>query len=42
MNMFWCFGFFFFQPNEERNLLEEAKGFEPSGVMASQVSVTTK
>ncbi|NXL90555.1 COPB2 protein, partial [Alectura lathami] len=23
-------------PNEERNLLEEAKGFEPSGVMASQ------
>ncbi|NWU18283.1 COPB2 protein, partial [Cephalopterus ornatus] len=23
-------------PNEERNLLEEAKGFEPSGVMVSQ------
>ncbi|NXD66439.1 COPB2 protein, partial [Eolophus roseicapillus] len=23
-------------PNEERNLLEEAKGFEPSGVMASE------
>ncbi|RLV97588.1 hypothetical protein DV515_00011655, partial [Chloebia gouldiae] len=29
-------------PNEERNLLEEAKGFEPSGIMASQVSDESK
>ncbi|OWK57622.1 Coatomer subunit beta' [Lonchura striata] len=29
-------------PNEERNLLEEAKGFEPSGIMTSQVSDESK